>query len=63
MILALYEGNNIWGLGLLMVPTISFFITNLEEYYTHKMYLPMINPAVEGVVITGFVIGLVAVFG
>lgn len=39
-----------------------FFLTNLEELYTHKMYLPVINPAVEGVVLTGLVM-LISGFG
>lgn len=56
-------GNGLWGLAVLFTPTITFFLTNLEEYYTHKMYLPIINPAVEGVVITGFLILFSAVVG
>lgn len=40
-----------------------FFLTNLEELYTHKMYLPIINPAVEGVVLTGMIMLIPAIWG
>jgi len=50
--------HGIWENIILYTPSITFFLTNLEELYTHKMYLPIINPAIEGVVITGVLIGL-----
>ncbi|KRX04038.1 SMAD/FHA domain [Pseudocohnilembus persalinus] len=56
-------GNDLWGITTLFTPSITFFISNLEEYYTHKLYLPVINPAIEGVVITGFLIMGSAIIG
>lgn len=56
-------GNDLWGLFTLYTPSMVFFISNLEELYTHKLYLPVINAAIEGVVITGFLILTAAIVG
>lgn len=42
---------------------ITFFITTLEEYYTHYMYFPLINGAAEGTFGVGLFFLIASVFG
>jgi len=57
-------GNNDFNVLLIFITgTIPFFTTTMEEYFTHKMYLGVINGADEGCVGVGLLFIISAILG
>ena len=48
---------------LFLTAALPFFTTTLEEYYTHVLYLPIINGAAEGCFMVGFIFILTSILG
>jgi len=57
-------GNTNFNVLLIFITgSIPFFTTTLEEYYTHKMYLGIINGADEGCIGVGLLFIISAILG
>jgi ethanolaminephosphotransferase len=61
--LCLLEGNNFHGFSILLLGSFPFYFSTLEEYYTDMMYLPIINGAVEGLLIVNGIFLFAGLFG